>query len=44
MASEHNKPMGAPNAWDSSAGFLPVFVGIRAVLLLGTLVLKGYIG
>lgn len=43
MAKEHNKTMGAPNAWDSSAGFLPVFAAGMAVLLLATLVLKGYI-
>lgn len=44
MANEHNKAMGPPNAWESSAGFLPVFVAVMAVLLLATLVLKGYIG
>lgn len=44
MAKEHNKAMGAPNAWESSAGFLPVFVAGMAVLLLVMLALKGYIG
>lgn len=36
--------MGAPKAWDSMAGFLPVFIGVMVVLLVGLFVLKGYIG
>jgi hypothetical protein len=43
MANETSKQYGAPKAWDSMAGFLPAFVGVMAVLLIGFMALKGYL-
>ena len=43
MANETSKQYGAPKAWDSMAGFLPAFVGVMAVLLIGVMALKGYL-
>lgn len=43
MAHETSKAYGAPTAWDSMAGFFPVFVGVMAVMLVGMLALKGYL-
>ncbi len=44
MAEKHFKIEGAPSAWNSMAGFLPVFSVAMAVLLLATLLAKGIIG
>lgn len=44
MENKHSKAEGAPSAWNSMAGFLPIFVAAMAVLLLGTLALKGVLG
>ncbi len=42
MAIKHPKPMGVPSAWDSTAGFFPVFAALLAVLLAMILVLKSH--
>lgn len=43
MANEPSKAIGAPKMWDSMACFLPVFIVVMALLLVGMILLKDYL-